>query len=118
MTIKDDHEFLSIAMKSYDNPSCISIEEFNKDLYTITLIKKYIRKFNSGEDINIRKLINYFVIFYNCFGSAATQMMFYKLPEIQYQSVIVPIALYLGRETINIPREDINTKIIQELLEL
>ncbi len=116
--IKDDHDFMVIAMKSYDNPSCISVDEFNKDLYTITLIKKYIRKFNSGENINIRKLVNYFVIFYNCFGNSATNLLFYKLPENEFVSVMVPIMVYLGREPINIPREDINTAIIQELLEL
>lgn len=116
--IKDDHDFMVIAMKSYDNPSCITIDEFNKDLYTITLIKKYIRKFNSGDQINIRKLVNYFVIFYNCFGNSATDLLLYKLSDKEFLSVMIPIMVYLGRETINIPREDINTAIIQELLEL
>jgi hypothetical protein len=116
--IKDDHDFMVIAMKSYDNPSCITIDEFNKDLYTITLIKKYIRKFNSGDQINIRKLVNYSVIFYNCFGNSATDLLLYKLSDKEFLSVMIPIMVYLGRETINIPREDINTAIIQELLEL
>lgn len=117
-TIKDDHDFMVLAMKSYDNPSCISVDEFNKDLYTITSIKKYIKKFNSGEEINVRKLVNYFVVFYNCFGNTATDLLMYKLDDNQYISVMVPIIAYLGRGIINIPIEEINTKIIQELLQL
>lgn len=115
-TINNDHDFMVLAMKSYDNPSCISVDEFNKDLYTITSIKKYIRKFNSGEEINLRKLVNYFVVFYNCFGNMATDLLMYKMPDKEYVSVIAPIIAYLGRGIINIPREEINTKIIQELL--
>lgn len=118
MPIKDDHDFMLTAMKSYDNPSCISIDEFNKDLYTITLIKKYIRKFNSGDEINIRKLVNYFVIFYNCFGNSATKLLLYKMSEIEYVSIIAPIVAYLGRDVINISMEQLNTKIIKELVEL
>lgn len=117
-TINNDHDFMVLAMKSYDNPSCISVDEFNKDLYTITSIKKYIRKFNSGEEINIRKLVNYFVVFYNCFGNSATDLLIYKLSDVEYVSVMAPIIAYLGRGVINISLEQINTKIVKELLEL
>lgn len=117
--IKDDHDFMMTAMKAYDNPSCISVDEFNKDLYTITSIKKYIRKFNSGEEVNIRKLINYFVIFYNCFGNSATDLIFYKLSDNEYVSVIIPIIVYLGRESpVNISMEELNSKIIEQLINL
>jgi hypothetical protein len=118
ITIKDDHDFLQRAMKAYDNPSAISIEEFNKDLYLLVNIKKFIRKYHSKEEVNVRRLVNYFVVFYNCFGSDATDLLFYKMPEKEFRAIAIPIMSFLGHATSDIPDDDINTSIIQDLIEL
>ncbi len=116
--IKDDHEFLDRAMKSYNNPSCITIEEFNRDLYLITNIRKAIRKYVNQEEVNVRRLVNYFVVLYNCFGGTATELLLYKIEETELVAVIVPVVTYLGWGVSDLPECEINTSIIQDLIEL
>lgn len=116
--IKDDHEYLERAMKAYNNPSCITIEEFNRDLYLITNIRKSIRKYNAKEEVNIRRLVNYFVVLYNCFGSTATDLLLYKIEEPELVSVIIPVISYLGWGTSDLPAVEINISIVQDLIEL
>lgn len=117
-TIKDDHDFLATAMKAYDNPSCITVDEFNRDLYMITNIRKSIRKYLNAEEVNIRLLVNYFVVLYNCFGSKATELLFYKITEKEHKAVMIPIITFIGRAGADVPVEDINTSIVQELMAL
>ncbi len=117
-TIKDDHEFLDRAMKAYNNPSCITIEEFNRDLYLITNIRKSIRKYVNQEEVNIRRLVNYFVVLYNCFGATATELLLYKIEEKELVAVIIPVISYLGWGTSDLPDGEINISIVQDLIEL
>lgn len=116
--IKDDHEFLDKAMKAYNNPSCITIEEFNRDLYLITNIRKSIRKYVNQEEVNVRRLVNYFVVLYNCFGATATELLLYKIEEVEFVAVIIPVISYLGWGTSDLPESEINTSIVQDLIEL
>lgn len=96
--IKSDAEYLEVAMKSYDNPSCLTIEEFNRDLAQYIHIKKTIRKYHQDPAL-LRKLVNLVVIFYNCFGTRGTDLLLYKTPEEDVLGVLIPIILYLGRST-------------------
>ena len=40
----DDEKFLLYAMKSYDNPTCQSTEEFYEDLNRIKYVKRLAKK--------------------------------------------------------------------------
>lgn len=106
-------------MKAYDNPSAITIEEFNSDLFMIMSIRKFIRKYLvSPEEVNVRKLVNYFVVVYNCFGKTATDLIYYKLNSEELLSVAIPIIVFLGWDVNHIPEPPINSSIVQELLQL
>jgi len=72
--------FKLFAMKAYDNPYCISEQEFEEDLKKIQTIKKMISNESSDESSNIRLLVNYFISFYNVFEhKSATKIIFHKL---------------------------------------
>lgn len=117
--IKTDHEYLEIAMRNYDNPSCITLDEFNRDLNQYIHIKKTIRKYNQDKCI-LRKLVNQIVIYYNCFGQAGTDLLLYKIREPDILEILIPIILYLGRstqtfETISVT---LNIDVIKQLNDL
>jgi hypothetical protein len=117
--IKTDHEYLDVAMKNYDNPSCITLQEFNKDLNQYVHIKKGVRRY-LVDNSTLRKLVNQVVIYYNCFGRAGTDLLIYKTHEADVLSVLIPIILYLGRstdamETLNVT---VNIDTIKQLSEL
>lgn len=67
-------------MKAYDNPYCLSEQEFEEDLKKIRTIKKMISHEASDDSSNIRLLVNYFISFYNVFDrSSATDILFFRL---------------------------------------
>jgi hypothetical protein len=112
--IKTDHEYLEVAMRSYDNPSCITLDEFNKDLNQYIHIKKAVRKYKADSSV-LRKLVNQVVIYYNCFGNAGTDLLIYKTKEHDILEVLIPIILYLGRSTASI--ENLNVTLNIQVLE-
>ena len=117
--ITSDHEYLDLAMKSYDNPSCITLDEFMSDLNQYINIKKAVRKYHQ-DNSTLRKLVNHVVIYYNCFGNSGTDLLMYKTTEPDILSVLIPIILYLGRsndslESKNIP---LNIDTIKQLSQL
>lgn len=114
--IKNDHEFLDVAMKAYDNPSCITIDEFNRDLNSYIFIKKTARKYIQDPD-KLRQLVNQMVIFYNCFGNPGTDLLLYKIDEDDVLGVLVPIILYLGWSTTTLEsiQVTLNTNVLEQL---
>ena len=117
--IKNDHEYLELAMRSYDNPSCITMDEFTNDLNQYVSIKKASRKYINDNTV-LRKLVNHVVIYYNCFGQAATKLLLYKIHEDDILSVLIPIIMYLGRSDSSIEMKNVSLNIntIQQLSKL
>lgn len=117
--ITTDQEFFQWALKSYDNPSAITIDDFTKDLSHIVTIKKATRKYIS-DPTSLRRLVNHVVIFYNMFNTAGTELLMYKVTEPDILANLIPIILYLGRSTPSVDSKQItlNIDIIKQLNEL
>lgn len=117
--ITTDEQYLQVAMKAYDNPSAITIEDFNRDLSQIISIKKSVRRYNTDRS-SLRKLVNQLVIFYNVFNTTGTELLLYKVKEQDILSNLIPIILYLGRstQTIDNIQVTLNTDIIRQLSEM
>lgn len=82
--IRDDNSYVLTAMHSYENRQCIALDEFKEDLFRIITIKKCITKYQQGEELNVRLLLNNFIILFNVFGSTAFDLLQYKLEPVQY----------------------------------
>lgn len=117
--ITSDQEYFQWALKSYDNPSAITIDDFNKDLSHVVTIKKATRKYMSDQTY-LRRLVNQVVIFYNMFNTAGTELLMYKVTEDDILECLIPIILYLGRSTSSVDSKHVtlNTEIIRQLSEL
>lgn len=111
--ILDDNDFLMKAMHSYDNCQCIAFDEFKEDIYRLVTIKKCITKYQQGEDINTRLVLNNFIILFNVFGDMTFKMIKYKLDRDQYP-IAFPFLVLLNR----LPENEIimmDQKIIEQL---
>lgn len=112
-------------MKHYDSKFCKTMEEFNNDLNKILYIKKLLTRIQSGEDINIRLVLNHIIIFYNVFEpEAATNMLFFKIDQDKW-GILKTFLHYLNFapqyvSSVNIILDEIslNKKILQELEKL
>lgn len=81
--------FYLFAARHYDNPSCLSNEEFEEDLLLFKYIKRSFTKYVETGEIKERLILNQLTILYNLFGVGCTQMLFFKVPETQW-SVLKP----------------------------
>ena len=104
-------------MHHYQVPSCPTLEEFENDLKTILYIKKNIGK----NVVNIRLVLNHLIILYNCFGDAATNMLFFKIDKSSWNKLIT-FLIYINRMPEEVVEHGIKTtdfvldeKIIKEL---
>ena len=60
--------FLIFAIKYYENPQAVSVDDFEKDLNIFRYIKRLLRRYKNGSALKVHLLINHFIILYNIFG--------------------------------------------------
>lgn len=89
-----EETFILYAAKFYDNPQCSSQEEFEEDLKKFQYIKRLFNKYEKTKNIKERLILNHIIVIYNCFGLAATNMLFLKLEE--YSDVLKPFLVKLN----------------------
>lgn len=93
MLSKDTFELY--AAKYYNNPSCISKEEFEEDLCRFRYVKRLCNRYRETGEIKERLLLNHLVVLYNLFGAACTSMLYFKIPQHDW-CVITPFVEFLG----------------------
>jgi len=77
----NENNFLMYAIKNYDNPNCTGLNEFYDDLKKFKYVKRLLKKYVAGRILKERLILNHLVIIYNLFGSAATNMLFFKIEK-------------------------------------
>ena len=93
-TITNDN-WLTYAMKSYDNPTLEKDVEFNDDLKKIKYIKRLLNQYMSEGVLKERLLLNHIIVFYNVFPpAAATRILFFKIEE-KFWPILKPFLFYL-----------------------
>ena len=75
-----EDNFLVYAMKNYDNPSCMGMDEFLDDLKKFKYIKRLLKKPAGNKDLRERLILNHIIVLGNLFGiEATTKMLFFKI---------------------------------------
>ena len=78
----NEKNFLLYAMKEYDNPQCVQVEEFYDDLKKVKYIKRLLNQYLNEGILKERLLLNHIIVFYNVFPvRAATRILFLKIEE-------------------------------------
>jgi hypothetical protein len=84
------------AIKSYDNPSCSGLKEFDNDLKRLRYVKRLLGRYKVTGDVKERLIINHLVVLYNVFGvEAATNMLFFKIQE-KFWPQLKPFLVFLN----------------------
>lgn len=93
----NEKNFLQVALHSYDNVQCITLNEFQEDINRFSHIKKLITRYIEGAgELNERLLLNHLVILYNVFGNNATELLLFKIDK-NYYGVLFPFLILLNR---------------------
>lgn len=93
--ILTEENFLLYAAKFYENNSCESMEEFEKDLSIFKYLKKLFYVYQNKNDLRERLILNHLIVLYNIFeAKACTKMLILKMKD--YHSFLFPFLLFLG----------------------
>ena len=104
MTIRlNDQNFFMMAMKTYENPSCESVEEFQEDLNRIKYIKRLFSKYEKTGELRERLILNHIIVLNNLFGTEfCTRMLFFNV-DPSHHSYLKTFLHYLKYLPISIP---------------
>ena len=91
-----ENNFLQFALNNYDNPSCATLEEFEDDLKKFLYLNKLLQRYTKNKDLRERLILNHIIVIYNLWGDAATEMLFYKVDEEHWSSLVVFLT-FVGR---------------------
>ena len=92
----NEKNFLLFAMKEYDNPQCVQVEEFYDDLKKVKYIKRLFNQYLNEGVLKERLLLNHIIVFYNVFPvRSATRMLFLKIEE-KFWPILKTFLVYLS----------------------
>lgn len=90
-----EKNFLLFAAKSYEDPNCTDILEFQQDLDRIKYVKRLFKRYEEKGDLKERLILNHLVILYNVFDATAlTRMLALKLNN--HLHLLKPFLVVLG----------------------
>ena len=92
----NEDNFVLFASRYYDNPQCMSTEEFYHDLNRFKYLKRLLKRYLQNDDLQERLILNHLVVIYNVFGiQPANRMMVYKM-EDEYWPSLKTFLVYLN----------------------
>jgi len=111
----NEDNFLLFAIKNYDNPQCVTKDDFYEDLKRFKYIKRLFKRYLKTGVLKTHLLLNHIIVVYNIFGDAGTPLLFYKI-ESDYWSPLKSFMIYLNRITDDeIPTIDMDQDCLEEL---
>ena len=92
----NEKNFLLYAMKEYDNPQCVQVEEFYDDLKKVKYIKRLLNQYLNEGILKERLLLNHIILFYNVFPvRSATRILILKIEE-EFWPILKTFLVYLS----------------------
>jgi hypothetical protein len=92
----NDDNYLLFAIKFYDNPQSITMEDFESDLKRIRYIKRLLKRYKSTGELKTHLILNHLIILFNVFSDAAVPLLFYNL-ERDLWPAIKSFLIFLNR---------------------
>jgi hypothetical protein len=92
----NEDNYLLFAIKFYDNPQAITMEDFQTDLKRIRYIKRLLKRYKNTGELKLHLILNHLIILFNVFNDAAVPLLFYNLEQELWPS-IKSFLLFLNR---------------------
>tara|TARA_B100002019_G_scaffold286119_1_gene296075 strand:- start:511 stop:912 length:402 start_codon:yes stop_codon:yes gene_type:complete len=84
------------AMKFYDNPQCLSEDDFYNDIKILKYLKRLFNRYNLSGELKTRLILNHLIMFTNVFPpQVASRILFLKIPK-EHWSVLKTFLDYLN----------------------
>lgn len=83
----NEDNYLLFAIKFYDNPQAITMEDFQTDLKRIRYVKRLLKRYKNTGEIKTHLILNHLIILFNVFNDAAVPLLFYNLERDLWPSI-------------------------------
>lgn len=107
------------AAQNYTNPRVLNVDEFYDDLYRFKYLKKLFTRYENGNGLQERLILNHLILIYNVFKmEAATNMCFFKINEKSWPALktfILFLSYIKEEDFINIPSDLYVAKKLQQV---
>ena len=111
----NEGNYILFAIKHYENPACVTREDFDEDIKRFKYLKRLLKRYVKGGPLRTHLIINHLIILYNVFGEAATPLLFFKL-EREYWCLLKSMLIYLNKYPIGmLPELEEDLDIKEEL---
>ena len=97
----NESNYILFAIKHYENPHCVTREDFDEDVKRFKYLKRLLKRYVRGQQLRTHLIINHLIILYNVFGEAATPLLFFKM-EREYWSLLKTLLIYLNKYPIGL----------------
>ena len=94
--------FVQYAIKAYDNPQCVTLEQFNKDVKKFSSVKKLLNSEQSDGEF-IRLTLNSIVYLYNIFSAEDCTIMLFSKVRQEHWYKLKTYLTFLNRMPEKIP---------------
>lgn len=92
----NEDNYLLFAIKFYENPQAVTMEDFQSDLKRIRYVKRLLKKYKNTGELKTHLILNHLIILFNVFNDAAVPLLFYNLERDLWPS-IKSFLLFLNR---------------------
>ncbi|NBR37705.1 MAG: hypothetical protein EBT80_10260 [Chitinophagales bacterium] len=92
----NEDNYLIFAIKFYDNPQAVTMEDFESDLKRIRYVKRLLKRYKNTGELRTHLILNHLTILFNVFNDAAVPLLFYNLDSDLWPA-IKSFLLFLNR---------------------
>ena len=92
----NENNYLLFAIKFYDNPQAVTMDDFETDLKRIRYIKRLLKRYKNTGELKIHLILNHLIILFNVFNDAAVPLLFYNL-DSELWAALKSFLLFLNR---------------------
>lgn len=92
----NENNYLLFAIKFYDNPQAVTMDDFETDLKRIRYVKRLLKRYKNTGELKIHLILNHLIILFNVFNDAAVPLLFYNL-DSQLWASLKSFLLFLNR---------------------
>tara|TARA_Y100000356_G_C11156028_1_gene233324 strand:+ start:353 stop:715 length:363 start_codon:yes stop_codon:yes gene_type:complete len=111
----NDSNYILFAIRHYQNPHCVTREDFDEDMKRFKYLKRLFKRYLRGDTLRTHLVINHLIILYNVFGEAATPLLFFKL-EREYWCLLKTVLIFLNKYPIGMMNDlDVDYDVAKEL---
>ncbi len=83
----NEDNYLLFAIKVYDNPQALTMEDFQSDLKRIRYVKRLLKRYKNTGELKTHLILNHLTILFNVFNDAAVPLLFYNLERELWPSI-------------------------------